>query len=198
MSELLENPSLPAAKREEFTANMRAGLFRMEWLVLALLKMAKLDAGAAGMQRESVFIWELADMSARALDVIISGKNQRVVMSGDRESMLTCDISWTAEALSNIIKNASEHTPENGEITVTWDENPLTARITVRDGGDGIDPADLPHLFKRFYKGSSSRGAERIGIGLALSLEIMCRQNGDIEARNAASGGAEFVMRFYR
>ncbi len=113
--------------------------------------------------------------------------------------MLTCDITWTSEALSNIIKNASEHTPRNGEITVSWEDNPLTCVITVRDGGQGIDKADLPHLFKRFYKG---RGAakESAGIGLALSLEIMRSQNGEITARNAArpGAGAEFVIKFYK
>ena len=82
-------------------------------------------------------------------------------------------------------------------ITVQAAENPLHTEITITDNGPGIDEAELPFLFQRFYKGRQAQ-AGSVGIGLALAKTILQSQNGDIIARNAPEGGAQFVIKLYK
>ena len=193
MADLLENDALPPEKRREFTEHLRAGLSRMEWLVLTLLKLARLDADAAALKHEKAALAGLIDKAMSPLLIPIEVKELTVDVEG--ENIITaCDIDWTAEALGNIIKNAIENTPQGGKITVTYGENPLYAYIIVRDGGLGIDKSDLPHLFKRFYRGKNAN-LNSVGIGLALSLAVMRKQNGDIGVEN--DNGAVFTLKFY-
>lgn len=99
------------------------------------------------------------------------------------------DISWTCEALTNIIKNCMEHTPNGGEIIIRALENALFSEVVISDNGCGIDKEDLPHIFERFYKGKDSDD-KSIGIGLALAKMIITKQNGTIKAENKPNGGA--------
>ena len=67
--------------------------------------------------------------------------------------------------------------------------------ITVADTGPGIPPEELPHVFERFYRVDASAGKTGTGLGLAIAREIVRAHGGDIEARNASGGGAEFIVR---
>ncbi len=197
MADLLERDELPAEKRREFVANLQAGLSRMDWLVRSLLKLARLDAGSEVLHAGEVAAAALADLAVSHLRAVLDAKSQRVDAAIDDALMIRCDRNWTAEALINLLKNASEHTPEGGRIELTAGENPLCAWLRVADSGSGVDPADLPHLFVRFYKGKAS-AKESIGIGLAMSLSVMRAQNGDIEVESKPGQGAAFTMKFYR
>ena len=107
------------------------------------------------------------------------------------------DVSWTCEALTNIIKNCMEHTPTHGNITINASENALYTEITITDNGCGISKEDLPHIFERFYKGKDSDD-KSFGIGLALARMIITEQNGTVKAENNPEGGAKFTVRFYK
>ena len=127
-------------------------------------------------------------------DTALLGK---VISSHAAEASFAGDLPWTAEALGNILKNCMEHTPEGGTVTVTAEETPIFTRIVVRDTGPGFDPADIPHLFERFYRGSTA-GSGSIGIGLAMSRMVIAAQNGTVTADNPTDGGARFTVRFYK
>jgi two-component system sensor histidine kinase MprB len=64
----------------------------------------------------------------------------------------------------------------------------------VRDHGGGVAPEDLPHLFDRFYRGASARGRPGSGLGLAIVRQVAEQHGGSVHARNAADGGAEFLL----
>lgn len=196
MADLLEMDDLPLDKRQEFISNIQIGLSRMDWLIKSLLKMAKLDAGTEELKHETVLIVEIAKQALNAVTVLIDIKNLKLKIKIDESLNILCDRNWTVEALVNILKNAAEHSPENGEIAIDAGENPLCIWVTVADCGSGIDPSDIPHLFKRFYKGKSTC-KDSVGIGLALSLAIMCKQNGDIEVKSEKTG-SEFTLKFYK
>ncbi len=110
---------------------------------------------------------------------------------------IICDKNWTAEALVNILKNAAEHTPKGGSLGISAGENPICAWICVKDAGGGIDPEELKHLFKRYYRGKTHE-KDSAGIGLAMSLAIMQRQNGDIEVKTERGKGSSFTLKFYK
>ena len=100
------------------------------------------------------------------------------------------------EAFGNIIKNCMEHTPEQGNIRIACQDNPIYTEIVIRDSGVGFDEADIPHLFERFYRGAGS-SKDSAGIGLALSRSIIEKENGTVTAENAETGGARFCIKFY-
>lgn len=95
----------------------------------------------------------------------------------------------------NLMKNCMEHNP-GGTIHCSCAQNPLYTEIQIWDDGEGFAKEDIPHLFERFYRGKNACEGG-IGIGLALSKEIIERQNGTIRARNKPDGGALFEIRFY-
>jgi signal transduction histidine kinase len=191
MADLLENA--PPDKQLEFITNIRVGLARMEWLVTALLKMAKLDAGVVEFSEEFVTANSLINLALEPLQILLDGRNQQMVITGD--ARLFCDRHWTVEALTNIIKNASEHSPPGGEIRAMSGENPICSWIGIADSGEGIPKAEIAGIFKRFLGSHSVVG---YGIGLPLALSIMRGQNGDIEVENGADGGAVFTLKFFR
>ena len=196
MADLLEDEALPPERRAEFMRKLKDGLSRMEWMVLSLLKLARLDASAVEFNLEPVPARTLAETAIMPLEIMLDVRDQRIYIEGDGVT-LHCDRLWSAEAISNVIKNASEHSPAGGEIHVDVGENPICAWISVQGSGHAIDPADLPHIFKRFYRRKDAPEGG-VGIGLSLSLSILRAQNGDIEVRNVRGKPAAFVLKFYK
>lgn len=198
MVEFLEQDQLPEEKRREFLHNISIGIERMEWLVQALLKLSKLDADAVTFKTEKVEVSQLLQAAVQPLliPMEIRGVNLELEQASETVYMYS-DVQWTTEALTNIIKNCMEHTKSGGTIRISYNDNNLYTKIQITDTGTGINPEDLPHIFERFYKGKNSR-SDSVGIGLALSKEIITRQKGKIEVSSSIGKGTVFEVRFYR
>ena len=197
MVDLLEDPGLPEEKRREFTRGLRVQLERLEWLISSLLKLSKIDAGTARFKREQVKVPQLVQRALDAVLIPMEIKEQTVRVSGDEEVSFVGDLNWTAEALINLLKNGVEHTPPGGTISIDYSENALYTEIVVSDNGTGIAKEDLPHIFKRFYRGKNA-GEGSIGIGLALAHSIIANQNGSIEVKSVPGQGTEFRIKMYK
>lgn len=192
MAELIEDA--PPAKQSEFISNIQSSLYRTEWLVSALLKMAKLEAKAVEFKTEKIKSTDLIDAAITPLKVQLELKDQEIEVIGEQN--FQCDKRWTAEALSNIIKNASEHAPVGSVIKVVSGENPICSWISVTDAGVGLERAQIAKLFKRF---EGSVGMNGYGIGIPLALTIMKNQFGDIAVDGGGKGeGATFTLKFYK
>ena len=192
MADLIDDA--PPDKRQQFVSNIKMGLTRMDWLVSALLKMAKLNAGAVGFTKEFARSTELINISLEPLKVLLDVKSQAVEIVSDIE--LYCDKHWTAEALTNVLKNASEYSPDGGKIRIESGVNPICSWISVTDSGVGMTNAQIMNLFKRFEGSRSDKG---YGIGLPLALAIMHGQNGDIEVDGGGNGtGATFTLKLFK
>lgn len=198
MTDLLRQEGLPAGKREEFTRHIRIQLERLEWLVSSLLKIARLDAGVVEMKRERVELAPFVREVTAPLLIPMELKEQTLTLRGEDGAALLGDRHWTAEALLNVVKNCTEHTPVGGEVAVYWEENPIYTEIRVEDTGPGIDPADLPHIFNRFYRGKGAGEGSGAGIGLSMARSILTRQGGEITAENRPGGGTRFRLRLYK
>lgn len=179
----------------EYIGRLDSQLTRLTWLTDSLLIMSKLDAGKVGFLTVTVTVEELAARAVEPIEQLLQERSQSVIIYG-KEIPISCDPHWMAEALVNLIKNCSEHTPASGQIIIKATSTPLYLQITVEDTGSGFDPAELPHLFRRFFKGKNS-SKNSIGIGLALCKAIVEGQGGVIHAENRQEGGARFVIRFY-
>lgn len=191
MLDLLE--SAPEEKQKEFIGNIRENLIHTEWLVSSLLKIAKLDAGAIQFRPSEIRVSELVRTAIQPLEILLDIKSQKV--SVETDTTIVCDRRWTAEALTNIIKNASEYSPDGGIITVSAGQNPICSWIRITDSGSGIAAENIPKLFQRFEGSRSEKG---FGVGLPLALAIMKRQNGDIEVDGGGrETGAAFTLKFF-
>lgn len=192
MTDLLE--AAPPERQEEFLANIRMSLARVDWLVGTLLKLAKLDAGAVQFEPQALSAKTLLDAALGPLAILLDVREQQVVLVQD--GMLHCDRRWTVEALTNIIKNACEASPTGSTIVVDCGENPLYEWVSVEDAGPGLSRAGMAALFVRFASSSSKDG---VGIGLPLALAIARGQNGDIDVDAGGNGkGATFTLKFYK
>lgn len=193
----LASRGLEEKTRYELLRNLEGLLQHMEWLVETLLKMAKLDAGTIQMKRTRINVGELIERATRDLLIPMELREQKLIVSCEKETGFLGDMAWTQESLANIVKNCMESAPIGGEIRIEAEENVLYTKIVIEDNGCGISKEDLPHLFERFYKGkhTSEKG---VGIGLALAKMIVKEQGGILEASNCRKGGAHFEMRFYK
>ncbi len=193
---LLSDEDLEYGRRVQLTRELKRQLERIQWLIESLLKLSKIDAGTAIFASKEVPVKKLIEKASEPFLIPMELREQQLIVSAGDEKY-TGDLQWSVEALGNILKNAMEHTPEGGTISVSAAETALYTEIVVEDSGEGFEKDDIPHLFERFYKGKNA-GESSIGIGLALSRAIITSQNGIIKAENSQEGGAKFVIRFYK
>jgi signal transduction histidine kinase len=195
---LLSESELSQERRLELVQQLDMLISRIDWLIEALLKISRLDAGTVVFKTQHVPLAQVIRLAYAPLEIPMELREQTFTFTAEtrRESILA-DLAWTVEAISNILKNCMEHTPQGGNIHVTATQNAIYTELVIEDDGPGFDKADLPHLFERFYKGKGS-GEQSIGIGLALARMILARQNATIKAENRTEGGARFVIHFYQ
>ena len=196
MTDILRDEKLPAEKREEFTKAIHSQLERMEWLLSSLLTMSKLDAGSLQFKKEPISIRSLVDQALEHLLIPMELRGQSLMVEVPEDQSLVCDPHWTAEAISNIVKNCMEHTPEGGSVSIRGEVRGIYTQLLIEDTGEGIDPEDLPHIFERFYKGKNA-GKDSVGIGLAMAKHILNMQNGQVEAESTPGKGSRFILRLY-
>lgn len=197
MADLLSEPELPPEKRTEFTRNIRIQLERIGWLVSSLLKFSKIDAGTVQFKKDPISVRTLFQKSLEPVLIPMDIKEQTVSIKGDDAVSFLGDLNWTAEAVINILKNCVEHTPEGGEISISFAENALYTEVIIADNGKGIPKEELPYVFQRFYKGKNA-SEDSVGIGLALSHSIITSQNGDINIKSEKGIGTQFHIKIYK
>jgi len=186
-----------SADRKRLIREAGQMLDKIEWLVTALLKMSKLDAGAIALNKEEILLPVFLTDALRPFEITMDVHEKSCEIIGAEGKTFIGDYIWTLEAVQNVIKNGLEYTPDGGKLTVYCEENPLYTEIRVMDSGNGIPAEDLPHLFERFYRGKNA-GRDSFGIGLALAQMILTRENAVIQAQNAPEGGGQFRIRFYK
>ena len=157
----------------QFTALSEQELDRIETLVQNLLKVTKLDAGTVLMEKSEQRVAELMQALGQRFSIQAERQGKRLIFSGGEHVVLFCDAHWIGEALSNLIKNALDHTWTGDFIQIEWCTFASVVQIKVRDTGCGIHPEDLPHIFKRFYRSRFSKDTQGAGLGLALTKSIV-------------------------
>ncbi len=193
--QVLSEPDLTKERKQKLIRELYGRLSSIDWLVTTLLKISKLDANTVQFKQEAIPFSKLVHKSVQPLLVPLELREQALEVQA--EGTCICDIAWTCEALTNIVKNCMEHTQNSGKIEVQATETALYSEIIISDDGAGIDKEDLPHVFERFYKGKNSSETS-FGIGLALARMIVAGQNGTIKVRNREPNGAVFTIRFYK
>ena len=114
------------------------------------------------------------------------------------DAVVAADIRQMDRVFASLLYNAIRYTPEGGEISLSRRALPERGGVEIRvaDSGPGIEPADVPHIFERYYRKDKSRtsGPEGSGLGLAIAKEIVELHGGRIVVRNSESGGCVFLI----
>lgn len=181
---------------EKFARKSSDSLKRMETLIQMLLKVMRLDAGSVVFEKRVCSAAELAQKAAGELAVRAGQEQKRILTEGDPETLLYCDPVWTAEALSNLVKNALDHTAAGGTVRIGWQRSFAMVRLWVADDGCGIDAEDMPHIFKRFYRSKKPSDLQGAGLGLALVKSITEGQGGTVSVMSRTGEGAVFTVCF--
>lgn len=185
----------PDRKRQVLTEAQNQ-LSRMEWMVLSLLKLARIEAGAIEFQKQS---WNMDVICAQAADgvrYLTDKREQKVVIKCDSNIKMDCDGDWLTEAIINLLKNASDYSENGTEIDLSVEQNDLFARIYVIDHGMGIPEDELPNIFKRFYRVNQEVNPNSVGIGLSLTKSIVEGMGGRITVKSVLNEYTCFEITF--
>lgn len=193
---LKDNKDMPYEDRERFLKASEEQLTRMEWLIMNLLKMGRLEANSIKFECFKQDLKETIDLAISSLKPLAISKNQELIITGDIEAEIIHDREWLAEAISNIVKNAIEHTQKEGKIEILVVKGSLITKILIKDNGVGIPKEVQDKVFKRFYKGDSSVNPKSIGIGLSLAKSIIEKQGGEIKLTSEEGKGTTFIISF--
>lgn len=189
---LLKDRNMKEEMKASFLERSRQQLERMEWLIVSLLKLARIEAGSIVFHKHTIRLRDVLEDAAFSLQLLTEQKRQTILVQGGEASLIQGDEEWLKEAFINLLKNAIEHTPIEGVIQARLEEHPLFSTVVIRDSGEGIHPEDLPHIFKRFYRGKSNSKSQGIGIGLSLSKLLIEGQGGQVSVSSRYGEGAAF------
>jgi len=190
-TDLLQDGKLDEAHAAEFLGRCRRELDRMEWLILTLLKLARLEANALELNMKPSPLSETVRLAIQSVRRLAEDKRIRILIDDSDASLsIPHDSHWLGEALANLLKNAVEHSPPGSEVTVGWVQTHTFTHLQVKDQGPGIDPRHLPHIFKKFYR--TSNEGSGVGLGLPLARSIVEKHGGVLSATAGAPNGTAF------
>lgn len=197
LDNIIENPDMESDTRNLFIHEINRQIKWINWLILSLLKLAKLDSNTIEFEKNNINVQNLVNNVIKNLEIPIDIKEQKIIITGDKNTSFVGDYNWENEAITNVLKNCIEHTDKNKNIYIKFEENNFYTKIEIIDEGNGIDKEDLKHIFKRFYKGKNSSESS-IGIGLALAKTIIEKDNGQIVCTSEVNKGTKFEIRYMK
>ncbi|MDD6602899.1 MAG: HAMP domain-containing sensor histidine kinase [Eubacteriales bacterium] len=156
---------------------------KMENLIYKLLRLEKIKGDSYTMDFKLESFADLSKEIVAEFQPMFPAKTYTVV--GD--SNVRMDKAWMYEAIANIVKNASEHTNDNGKIEITIEDSEKSTNISIKDNGGGVSKDDLPKLFSRFHR-TDNANPNSAGIGLAITKAIIDKHHGTITAENTKEG----------
>ena len=170
---------------------------RLARLVEDILQLAKADAAVSNLQPAVFDVRALIDRILDGFRIEFKKKAILVeVLSETERLMLRADEAKITQVVQNLVHNAFQYTPQHGNVKITLKSTPPDVTFVFANSGTGIDTADLPHIFERFYRGEKSRSREHggAGIGLAIVKELVEAHGGSVGA-DIRSGQTEIWFR---
>ncbi|NLD48879.1 MAG: HAMP domain-containing histidine kinase [Clostridiaceae bacterium] len=195
-TEIMRNEITDTEVLLSFLQKSENELARMKYLIMNLLKLARLDAGIIELNKKEHALKDIINEAAESFRTRVLTEQKSLVIMAENNVVCNCDRLWLLEALSNLIKNAVEHTGKGDIITVLVEETPLIVKVSVSDTGEGIHPDDIRHIFKRFYRSKFSQEVQGTGIGLTLAKTIVEMHGGFITVESTLKKGSVFTVHF--
>lgn len=197
LDNLSESEHMEEETRRKFLSEVTRQISNVNWLIVTLLKLSRMDAGVVEFRRDTILMDDLIQEVLENLAIMAEWKQIRFCMEGQTGVSFLGDARWIGEAVTNLVKNAIEHSPVDGTIQIRIEDNAVYTSISVVDFGEGIPEEEQAHIFERFYRSSTAK-EDSVGIGLALCKEIVERQNGYISVASEPERGTEFQIKFLK
>jgi two-component system sensor histidine kinase KdpD len=189
----LKASELSAAERAEQSDLILTETARLTQLFSNILAMARIDAGAVATEARWVHPSEI--LAAARDQVEHALREHRLALNAVPDVPVRLDPRLTATAVAHLLENAAHYAPEGSVIEVNARTTNEGLVVDVRDHGPGIAPADMPHLFERFYRGTAASGhVSGTGMGLAIARGLLAVEQGRVWAENCSDGGARFTI----
>lgn len=198
MDLLLEDKVEDEEKRKQILREAQNQLSRMEWMVLSMLKLARIEAGAIQFEKKEAPLLPLLSEAADAVQYLVKDRNQGLTVVCPESSSLICDRDWLVEAVINLLKNASDYSEEGTDIRIEVESTNVYTRIYVKDEGTGIPEQEIPNIFKRFYRVNHSVNPNSVGIGLSLTKSIIEGMGGSIHVKSEEGEYTWFILTFVK
>ena len=190
LDNLIDNPNMDEKNRNEFISKISKEVTNINNLIQNLLKLSKFDVNVINFVNKSVNIKEFINKSIDKISLIADLKNINIKVNILNDFNLNIDLNWQIEALSNIVKNAIEHSNENDMVYINCNDNKIYSKIEIINNGI-INDKDLNKIFDRFY--TNKKGySESVGIGLSLA-----KNNGKIDVYSK-DGKTIFTIKYYK
>ena len=183
--------------RQEALHDIKSEAERMSRLVSDLLALARADAGQ-DLEKEPILVGPLLQEITRQTKILAPNHQleyDEPNLLGDLKLMANRD--YLKQLFLILIDNAIKYTPVHGQIKITFNQNPSSLVIQVKDTGVGIPQEDLPYIFDRFYQTNKARESQGSGLGLAIAKWITEIHGGTIQIESRLNSGTIVTLEFF-
>lgn len=169
---------------------------RLARLVRSMLNIAKYETGEIAMNTENFDIVPLAIKTVLLFEKRIEDKNVEVIGLDAGRFYVNADTDLIQQVIYNLVENAVKFVNDGGYIKFSFSEEKDKTLVSIRNSGEGLTSDELPQVFDRFYKTDESRGKDKTGVGLGLSIvrSIVKLHDGTITVKSAVNEYVEFIF----
>lgn len=196
LDNIIEDSNMEEKIRNDFIVDIKRNVLNINFLVQSLLKLSKFDANTIHFVKQENDLKTIIEESIKNVSTLCDLRNINIKLNIKENSKIICDDKWQIEALTNIIKNAIEHSKNNSNIIINIENNNVYSMIEVIDFGEGIAKKDIKHIFERFYRCKNTK-TDSIGIGLALAKTIIEEDKGTISVESNKLE-TKFIIKYYK
>ena len=194
--ELVLNEKLTKEEKEEFLAQERLEIEKLEMLLEELVNLSRLESHMITILPEPSSLKETVLSAVNQIYRKAKAKDIELSLDMEGDLMVLHDRKWTTEALVNILDNAVKYSPLHKKIEIRVQKLVSQVAVDIVDEGIGIPKEELHNIYQRFYRGSLAVKTEKdgAGVGLYLARTIIEKQDGSILAKNRQQHGTVFKV----
>ena len=196
----LSRPTRTEAEYRESVSVMRDSAQRLGRIVDDLFLLARADAGHLPLRREPLYLEDVVDEAARAVQSLARERDVRVQLLPLEDSPYDGDADLLGRVLLNLLDNAIKHSPPGGTVTLALTRTAHEYHVAVTDEGAGIPPEAQSQIFERFFRADKARSRTSgdatagAGLGLAIGRWIAEAHGGRLELVKSSASGTEFLL----
>lgn len=193
-TDILADQDLDGEKKREAGEKLKKQVEKLDWIIGSLTKMVKLERDVIAFEPQKFPIRQTILESIDMVYEKVEKKGINILSEPYEDVQLYHNRKWTAECFVNILENAVKYTPFGGSIQIRVHPYEIYTEIQFIDNGCGIHEEELPHIFKRFYRGKENSHIEGSGIGLYLSCLILEKEKGYMTVKSTYGEGSSFSV----
>lgn len=195
LDNIMENPDMDKVTKDKFIKEIGKQVTGMRWMIIAMLKLSRLDAGVVNFERAEIVLDQMICQAIENLEIMAELKEVTVkYKSPDKAIVMIGDYNWNREALQNILKNAIEHSESGESVEIQLQQNDVYTSITVTNKGEPLTQKQQQQIFERYY--SEGKFEENsIGIGLPLAKAILEKQGAYLSVLSK-NGCNSFIIKY--